>query len=156
MRYALVCAVFMALGGCRAAMREARHDAAVKRHEASQVVAALARYRQLVVEVDAEGLADMFDATGELSHNNEKPHVGHEAIRGLLKNFVGYKVQDYELRAISTTVESDGATQYGTYRQTVLTPGGDTVKAEGTFEADWLHQPDGRWLLRRMHTASTG
>jgi uncharacterized protein (TIGR02246 family) len=153
---ALLAIVCMALGGCRSLARESRHEHAAQRYEESQVVAALARYRQLVIDVDPERLADMFDVDGELSHNDEKPYKGHETILKFLKSFTGFKVQAYELRASSTTVDADRATQTGTYRQTVLSPEGATLDAEGSFKAEWRHQPDGRWLLRLMHTSSPG
>jgi uncharacterized protein (TIGR02246 family) len=151
---ALACAALLALGGCRSLMRESRHEHAVQRNQESQVLAALARYEHLVIEVDAERLADMFDTNGELSHNDEKPYVGHDTILGFLRTFVGFNIREYELRAASTTIAGDSATQTGTYRQTVLSPTGTTIKAEGSFKAEWQHQRDGRWLLRRMHTSS--
>jgi ketosteroid isomerase-like protein len=124
--------------------------------EESQVAASLARYRQLVVEVDAECLADMFVGNGELSHGNEPPHVGQADIRSFLKQFGGYKIQKYELQAATTTVDARTAKQHGNYKREVLAPNGSLLMTAGEFDAVWQHQPDGRWLLVRMHTVSTG
>ena len=81
MRIALLtafAALCLGLGGCGLLIGGLLRDGMRQGSEESQVVASLARYRQLVFQVDAERLADMFTAKGELSHNAEKPWVGGE------------------------------------------------------------------------------
>jgi uncharacterized protein (TIGR02246 family) len=147
------CAILAALPGCRLMVREARRDSAVERHQDAEVDAALARYRDLVVQVDAPRLADMFDADGEISYGDQKASVGHDAILAFFNSFAGYKVVAYELRATGTSAQGGSATQSGTYSQTAQSPSGETIKTEGKFEARWARQADGRWLLKRMHTS---
>jgi ketosteroid isomerase-like protein len=38
----------------------------------------------------------------------------------------------------------------------VRTPDGQTIQVRGVFVAEWERQGDGRWLIRRMHTAPPG
>ena len=159
MRYlwtGLLLALCTWLSGCGLLIGHAINSSNRTGVEESQVVASLARYRQLVVDVDVERLADMFVSNAEMSHGDETPHIGQQDIRGFLKQFADYKIQKYELQATSTAVDSQTAKQHGTYSQEVLAPNCNPVKATGEFDAVWQHQPDGRWLLVRMHTMSTG
>jgi hypothetical protein len=130
--------------GCGLLIGHAINSSNRTKVEESQVLASLARYRQLVVDVDAERLADMFVGNGELSHGAEPPHLGQEDIRGFLKQFADYKIQKYELQAATTTVDALSAKQHGTHAQEVLAPNGSALKAAGEFDAIWQHQPDGR------------
>lgn len=146
----------LALSGCGLVIGYALRESGRKSVEESQVIASLARYRQLVIAVDADRLADMFVADGEMSHDAEKPYLGQDQIRTFLKGLTGYRIQEYKLQALSTVVTSGTAREHGTYAQVVTSPGGDAIKAAGEFDANWQHQTDGRWLLTRMHTTSPG
>lgn len=150
----LLLCLSMALSGCGLVIGHAIREGMRKKQEESQVVASLARYRQLVIAVDSRRLADMFVEDGELSNDTETPHVGQGQIRAFLESRVGYKVQDFVLSASSTTSENETATQRGTYAETVLTPDGKVSRTGGGFYAVWRHQSDGRWLLARMHMRS--
>ncbi|MBS0446444.1 MAG: nuclear transport factor 2 family protein [Proteobacteria bacterium] len=152
---AIAVLVLFGLSGCGLLIGHVVRQVEGEKRQEAEVVASLARYRQLSVAADAERLADMYDSGGELSHGDGPPHVGHDDILAFLKGYAGYRIRTYELQATSTSVEGDGrVTQEGRYSQTVVAPGGKTITAAGTFSARWAHQPDGRWLLRRMHTAS--
>jgi uncharacterized protein (TIGR02246 family) len=150
----ILVAICVSLGGCGLVIGYALRESNRHSLEDSQVVASLARYRQLIIDVDAERLADMFVADGELSHDAEKPYLGQNQIRTFLRTFAGYKIQEYELRADSTAVEKETAKEHGTYAQVVIPPNGSPIKASGEFDATWQHQADGRWLLSRMHTTA--
>ena len=145
-------ALCLALGGCGLLIGGLIRDSGRKTQEESQVLVSLDRYRQLVLHGDAERLADMYAPRGELRHNAEKPLLGPQQIRLFLKNFADHQVQSFELRARSTIVEEGAVKQRGTYHLRVLAPHGSDIQAGGEFEATWVHEPDGRWLLSRMHT----
>lgn len=130
-------------GGCQTAIPEE-----------PRVAAALEHYRELIMAIDAPGIAAMYTSDGELSHADGKPYIGPENIRAFLQQFSNFKILAYDLTAAATKVEGNTATQTGTYRQTVVTPDGKTVRVHGTFEIRWSRQPDGRWLVRRLHTES--
>ena len=133
------------LAGC--ATQPARERAAA---------AALENYIQLLRKQDAVGLAELFAPDGATSHADQKPIVGRPAIRAMLESFASYRVQAHDMRVTSITVEGKRVTQSGTYHQTVSTPQGQTIQVQGRFTAEWEEQADGRWLLRRMHTAPPG
>ena len=117
------------------------------------VAAALENYVQLLRRQDAAGLAELFVPEGSSSHADQKPIVGRSAIRAFLESFASYKVLAHEMPVTSVSVQGNRVTQTGTYRQTVRTPAGETIQVRGVFVAEWERQPDGRWLIRRMHTA---
>lgn len=147
-------AICLLLSGCGLLIGGLIRDNNRRTQDETQVTASLARYRQLVMEDDADRLSDMFTAHGELSHNTETPHVGFGPIRTFLKSFTGYKVNEYQLTAVSIKVTDRSAAQHGTYSQRVAAPDGTIIKASGSFDAAWIHESDGRWLLTRMHTSS--
>ena len=143
------------LSGCAfVVLHGVRHAYKTYVKPVSEIEAALAQYRTLVLGMQPDKVALMFDASAELSHEDRAPVVGQAAISAYLNSFAGYKVLEYELAATGTTLKGETAIQLGNYRQTVEAPGGDTVADRGRFEARWLHQADGRWLISRLHTAS--
>lgn len=149
--FSLLFAVLIGLVGCQSNNGGISHaDTGIRRQEATQVVAALASYRQLVINLDSERLADMFTPDGELIFNEAQPYKGRAAVLGYWRAFNGFKVDVYDLRATATSIESGAATQTGSYSQSASGPDGRQYKSSGRFETDWLQQPDGRWLIRRM------
>ena len=123
---------------------------------ARAVGAALENYVQLLRRQDAAGLSEMFVPDGSSSHADQKPIVGRPAIRAFLESFAGYKVVAHEMPVTSVSVHGNRISQSGTYHQTVRTPDGQTIQVRGVFVAEWERQGDGRWLIRRMHTAPPG
>jgi len=120
------------------------------------VAAALENYVQLLRRQDAAGLSELFLPDATSGHADQKPIVGRPAIRALLESFANYKVLAHEMPVTSVSVQGNRVTQTGTYHQTVRTPDGQTIQVQGVFVAEWERQPDGRWLIRRMHTDSPG
>jgi len=120
------------------------------------VAVALENYIQLLRRQDAAGLSELFISDATSSHADQKPIVGRAAIRALLEAFANYKVLAHEMPVTSVSVQGNRVTQTGTYHQTVRTPDGQTIQVRGVFTAEWERQPDGSWLIRRMHTDSPG
>lgn len=54
----------------------------------------------------------------------------------------------------STRVVMDTAWQWGSYRQRMKVPAGDTVEVRGSFAATWLFSSAKGWLLKKMVTGS--
>jgi uncharacterized protein (TIGR02246 family) len=142
----------LSVSGCGLLIGTLVRDGTRKKQEESQVVASLERYRTLALAADADRVADLFTDQGELSNAGEPPHRGPEQIRSFLKGLGAYQVRQYDLHATTTQVDGGAATEHGTYAQIVVTLAGNTVETAGDFDAEWVRQPDGRWLLRRMHT----
>ena len=120
-----------------------------------QVITALSRYRELIARMEPAAIALTFTEKGSVSHGEQNPISGRQAIQTFMASFADYKVVEYELKAASTLVENSSATQVGTYRQVVIIPAGQTIAVQGTFVAEWELQPGDNWLLRSMHTEST-
>lgn len=99
--------------------------------------------------MEPDKLAAMDETDGELSHNGHPPVVGREAIETHLSALGATKVTAYELAATSTTSGSRWRDAEG---HLAADARDDTETALGVFEAHWVHLPDGRWLLTRMHT----
>ena len=154
-RAATVLLLLCLLSGCAfVVLHGVRHAYKTYVKPVNEVEAALAQYRALVLGMQPDKVALMFDASAELSQEDRAPVVGQAAISAYLNSFVGYKVLEYELAATGTTLKGETAIQLGNYRQTVEAPGGETVAVHGRFEARWSHQADGSWLISRLHTAS--
>jgi len=115
----------------------------------------LGEYRQLVVERKLDQLTAMFEPAGELSQDAQPPLVGRAAIAAFLRSSAGAKVVEYELKPASTSAHGDSASQKGSFRQRLLTPDGQTLMAQGEFEATWSRQGDGTWLLRDLGALRT-
>ncbi len=115
--------------------------------------AALENYIHLLRRQDAVGLAGLFVPDGSTSHAGQKPIVGRPAIRAMLESFANYKVLAHNMEVTTVMVDGPRVRQSGAYHQTVRTPDGQTIQVQGKFTAEWERQDDGRWLLRRMHTA---
>lgn len=123
--------------------------------ETARVDAALAQYAQLALAMDHSALATLFTPDAEVSHGGGTPIRGRAAIQSFLSSFAGYEVLEYSMVPASTLVQRDNATQSGTYSQRVRTPQGQVLDVSGQFEAHWLRDPSGHWLISHMLTRST-
>ncbi len=119
-----------------------------------QLASRLARYHDLVLQMDSAGIATLFTSDGSIAHETQTPLTGRPAIRDFLDRFASFKVLAYEIGADRTTVTGGTAVQEGRYHQTVRLPDGKTIEVAGTFRTDWQRQPDGTWLIQTMRTAS--
>ena len=154
-RAAAIGVLLALLSGCAfVVLHGVRHAYNTYVKPVNDVEAALAQYRNLVLGMHPDKVALMFDATAELSFEDQPAVVGQAAISAYLNSFVGYEVLEYDLAATGTTLKGETAIQLGNYRQKVEAPGGESVAVRGTFEARWSHQADGSWLISRLHTAS--
>lgn len=152
-RLALVCALVTTLQGCVfIIVHGVRHAYATYTQQERDVSSALARYQTLRLGTEFEQVAEMFDLNGEMSRDDERPVIGPVAILTALKS-PGSRMLAYELTAKSTSIEGKTATQNGTYRESRSSSSGDSVTTEGTFDARWIRQSEGNWLISRIHTA---
>jgi ketosteroid isomerase-like protein len=147
---ALACAT--ALSGCGfVIMRSAKYAYGEYTKEERAVDSALSKYQQFVLGMETDRIVDMFDTTSELSIEAQTPALGRDAIRSFLLSRADVKVVEYELTPSSTSVSGANGSQRGTYRQKLRTPEGQDSTARGRFEAQWVRQASGPWLIRRMH-----
>jgi len=134
-------------------MRTARHVYNEYTKDERGVEAALARYSDLVRQQEPDKIVSMFDSSAEVSVDSDKPAVGRDEIHAYFKVLAKSKVVEFELKATSTTVTKDDASQRGTYLQTTNDAAGEGRTLKGTFEATWTRKPGGDWLLHRMRTS---
>lgn len=118
----------------------------------AQVIAQLANYEGALRQMNYDQVADYFAKTGEIENPGSPSVQGREAIRKFLKSFAGFRILESTARAESTIVDGHSARQAGAYAQTVIIPGGNTVRVRGRFEAHWSQESDGQWRLTRMQT----
>jgi uncharacterized protein (TIGR02246 family) len=122
----------------------------------AEVGAALQHYADLLRAMDDHALAQSFTADGEVVNPGQAPIRGPEAIEKFIRQFDGYRVLEYDIRAEKTAVTGQTATQSGHFRQKVNAPDGRTLDVTGRFTADWVRGSDGTWRLRRMETSGEG
>jgi len=121
-----------------------------------QVKAAMRRYDQLVLAMNAEGIAAMFTPDGELIDAGKTIASTPASIRAFLQSFDGkVRVEENASSIESVTVTGATAILTGTYQQkALLIPDKREIRVQGKFEVEWSRQPDGQWLVRRMSTRS--
>ena len=116
-----------------------------------EVEAALQRYSRAVRAMDVEAIVAFYAADGELADPGEPVHRGPADIRAFFSMFKSVRFEVNDNVTESVFVLGDTAKQNGTYRQRAVVAG-EAVEVSGRFTADWVRQPDGGWLLKRMAT----
>jgi uncharacterized protein (TIGR02246 family) len=121
-----------------------------------QVKAAMRRYDQLVLAMNAEGIAAMFTPDGELIDAGKTIASTPASIRAFLQSFDGkVRVEENASSIESVTLTGATAIMTGTYQQkALLLPDKREIRVQGKFEVEWSRQPDGQWLVRRMSAQS--
>jgi len=121
-----------------------------------QVKAAMRRYDQFVLAMNAEGIAAMFTADGELIDAGKTIARTPASILAFLQSFDGkVRVEENASSIDSVTVTGATAILTGTYEQkALLLSDKREIRVQGKFEVEWSRQPDGQWLIRSMSTRS--
>lgn len=116
---------------------------------------AMQQYDKLILHTDAKGIAAMFTTDGEMVSPGSKTIQGRDSIEKFIAQFAGIKVEAQQSTTDSIHRFGDTAFQYGKYYQRVNI---NNTKAEihGMFQANWLIEPDGKLLLKRMSAWATG
>ena len=116
---------------------------------------AMKQYDDKILHMDAKGISEMFMPDGEMAPQGINPIVGRDSIVAFLSQFKGAKVEEQKSTTDSIRWFGDTAYQYGKYYQQAEV---NNTKAEihGQFQANWVIQPDGKLLLKRMSAWATG
>jgi ketosteroid isomerase-like protein len=119
------------------------------------VETAMKHYDDLVLHTDAKAIAGMFTPDGEMAPAGRLPIRGRDSIVKFVSQFDGIKVEEQKSTTDSIRRFGDTAIQYGKYYQRAEI---NNTKAEvhGMFQANWVIQPDGKLLLKRMSAWPTG
>jgi uncharacterized protein (TIGR02246 family) len=118
----------------------------------AEVRAALARYNDLVARMDSRGIAAMYTEDGEISEPGQPVTVGRDSIRAFLDSFAGFHVEENAMTSDTIVVKGASLVQSGRFSQRVRMPDGTEVRPHGSFTAEWVHESDGQWRIRRIHS----
>ena len=110
---------------------------------------AMQQYDDYILHVDAKGIASMFTNDGELAAPGGLSIRGKDSIEHFLSQFNNIKVKEQKSTTDSIRRFGDTAFQYGKYYQRAVV-NNITAEVHGMFQANWLIQPDGKLLLKRM------
>jgi hypothetical protein len=111
-----------------------------------QIKKAMKVYDRLILNMDADSLANLYTIDGELG----KEAIGRDSIRNFLKSFKDIKVLDYQSETKSIIIYGNTAQQIGTYRQKVAVKY-DTLELKGKYSTMWM-LIKGNWLIKKMST----
>jgi uncharacterized protein (TIGR02246 family) len=118
----------------------------------AEIRRATKHYADLILAMDASGLAAAFAPDGEMVVVGQPPVRGRQTIREAFESFKDFKVQAEEMTADYIAITGTGARAEGTYKQTVRVPDGSVVSVHGTYVADWIRAADGSWLIKTLTT----
>ena len=119
--------------------------------------AAMKRYDQLTLAMNAESIAAMYTQDGALSNDGQTIASTPASIRAFLGSFEG-KVRVIETGSSIESVNITGASAImsGAFQQKALILSENReIQVKGKFDAEWIREPGGQWLIRRMNTQST-
>jgi ketosteroid isomerase-like protein len=112
---------------------------------------AMQQYDNYILHVNAKGIAGMFTTDGELAGPNGLTIRGRDSIESFLNQFKDFKVEEQKSTTDSVRRFGDTAFQYGKYYQRAIV-NNTTAEVHGIFQANWVIQPNGKLLLKRMST----
>lgn len=111
------------------------------------------RYERLVLEMKADSIAQLFTADAEIGHEGQPVIRGRDSIYSFLSSFKNIRVINNHDEISSTSIKNDSAIVNGSYIQTVIVSGKDTINVAGNFTATMLRDKN-NWLIARMKTRS--
>jgi len=121
---------------------------------ASEARSMMDLYAQAVLEMDSQSIASLFLPDGAVHDNGKLKAQGPDAILKFLKSFDGVvRVDNYQTTIKSVQVNGNTVILTGTFQQQyTLLANNQTGTSSGNFTAEWVHQPDDKWLIRKMAT----
>lgn len=117
-------------------------------HNKQGVEAAMKYYDHLILTSDADSISLLYTPDGNLGDIA----VGRDSIRKFLSSFKNIKVLSQSSVSASIQINADTAIQKGTYQQSDLIAGKDTVYVKGKFFATWQWMQDKTWHIKKMIT----
>ena len=110
---------------------------------------AMHQYDEMILHTDAKGIAAMFTTDGEMAAPGMASIYGRDSIQKFLSQFSTIKVLVQKSKTDSIHWLGDTAIQYGTYYQRANV-NNTMAEVHGMFQANWVTQPGGKLLLKRM------
>ncbi|HEV8506944.1 MAG TPA: nuclear transport factor 2 family protein [Chitinophagaceae bacterium] len=111
------------------------------------------KYERLVLEMKADSISQLFTIDAEVGHEDQPAVKGRDSIYSFLSSFKNVRVINNRDEIVSSSIRDDSATVNGSYAQTVIVSGNDTVNVAGKFIATMVRQKN-NWLISKMKTSS--
>jgi SnoaL-like protein len=111
------------------------------------------KYERLVLEMKADSISQLFTIDAEVGHEGQPVVKGRDSIYSFLSSFKNVRVINNHDEIVSSSIRDDSATVNGSYAQTVIVSGNDTVNVAGKFIATMVRQKN-NWLISKMKTSS--
>ena len=116
---------------------------------------AMQQYDNYILHTNAKDIAAMFTTDGELTPPSGNRIHGKDSIEYFLSHFYNIKIKTQKSTTHSIRRFGDTAFQYGKYYQHAVV-NNTTAEVHGMFQANWVIKPDGKLLLKKLRTWSTG
>lgn len=120
-------------------------------HNKSGVETAMKYYDNLILKLDADSISMLYKPGGNLGDIA----IGCDSIKKFLSSFKNVRVLSQSSITKSLNIIRDTAIQKGTYTQTGLVSGKDTIKVKGEYTARWEWFRKKGLHIKRMTTKST-
>jgi hypothetical protein len=117
-------------------------------HKPQEVVTAMQQYDRLIKKMDADSIALLYTADGDLG---TMAH-GRDSIRRFLASFKNVQVLEVSSSTDSLTLHDDSAFQSGQYKQSGILNGKDTFHVKGSYHTHWIWVDGEGWRIKKMTT----
>ena len=141
-------AFLMLLGSCDVSRRDPGLPADTDVR--TEIADRMQQYQRAARLVDPDSIAGFYSQDAVLFEPGIQPVHTRDSIRAFVASFPGVRVET--ATATLDTIEIFGGTAllWGTYFERLSFPGQPVSEQHGKFVAQWILEPDGRWLIRRM------
>lgn len=121
------------------------------KHSKAGVESAMTYYDNLILKLDADAISRLYTEDGNLGNIA----IGTDSIKKFLSSFKNVRVLSQYSVTKSISIVHDTAIQLGSYLQTDLVAGKDTIHVKGEYNAQWQWIPKKGWHIKHMITKST-
>jgi uncharacterized protein (TIGR02246 family) len=122
----------------------------------ADIGAAMAAYRQALLQRDARAIASFYTADARFSHPDVPHRTGTGEIRQALEQFFAAGGAVTDVRVDSEELDIDGATAYelGAWEERAALPDGAERVVNGRYMIRWRRGAEARWRIDRFLLAS--
>jgi hypothetical protein len=121
------------------------------KHSNAGVESAMKYYDHLILKSDADSIALLYTPDGNLG----SIATGRDSIRKFLSSFKNVRVLSQASTTTSIKIIRDTAIQNGSYTQSDIVSGHDTINIKGTYMARWQWIKKEGWHIKQMTTKPT-
>jgi len=121
-----------------------------KPDDAAQIGKQLELFANYTKAMNHFGVASLYAEDGV----SESNITGPMAIQQFLSSNTSLKVEEYLIDAAKPVVNGDSAEQSFVFQKQIRTPQGTSVQLSGRMKVSWVRSSSGRWLIRKLSSAS--